>query len=191
MKICIFGASSDRLKQDYFDAAFRLGVLIGHGGHTLVYGGGRTGLMGACAAGVLSEGGELIGIAPRFFDEGDALLTKKGEFVFTDTMAERKSKMEELSDAFIVLPGGVGTLEEFFEVFTLRLLGRHRKNIVLLNTCGYFEPLAALLADTIEKGFTAHDALSLLSLCRTEEEALSAALCPVTDTLRELADWSK
>ena len=162
MKICIFGASSDRLKQDYFDAAFRLGVLIGRGGHTLVYGGGRTGLMGACAAGVLSEGGELIGIAPRFFDEGDALLTERGKFLFTDTMAARKSRMEELADAFIVLPGGVGTLEEFFEVFTLRLLGRQRKNIVLLNTCGYFESLAALLADTIEKGFTAHDALGLL-----------------------------
>lgn len=191
MKICIFGASSDALGQDYYDAAFRLGALIGRGGHTLIHGGGRTGLMGACAGGVLSEGGELIGVAPRFFDEADVLLKERGAFIFTDTMAERKSKMEELADAFIVLPGGVGTMEEFFEVFTLRLLGRHRKNIVLLNTCGYFDPLIALLCDSIEKGFTARDALSLLPVCETEEAALCAALSPAADAARDLSDWAK
>ena len=191
MNICIFGASSDRLEKEYYDAARRLGVLIGRGGHTLVYGGGRDGLMGACAEGVIASGGSLVGIAPRFFDEGDVLLKEHGAFIFTDTMAERKSKMEELADAFIVLPGGVGTLEEFFEVFTLRLLGRHGKNIVLLNTLGYFDGLYALIADSIEKGFTAKDALSCLPLCTTEEEALAAALAPTRHEPHAIKNWSK
>jgi len=191
MNICIFGASSDTLEQAYYDAARRLGALIGQGGHTLVHGGGRTGLMGACAEGVIAAGGGLIGVAPRFFDEGDVLLKDQGEFIFTDTMAERKSKMEELADAFIVLPGGVGTLEEFFEVFTLRLLGRQEKNIVLLNTCGYYDALYALLADSIAKGFTARDALSLLPLCETEEEALAAALADSKGAPRGIKSWNK
>ena len=191
MNICIFGASSDRLEKEYYDAARRLGELIGRGGHTLVYGGGRDGLMGACAGGVIAAGGGLVGIAPRFFDEGDVLLKEHGEFIFTDTMAERKSKMEEIADAFIVLPGGVGTLEEFFEVFTLRLLGRHGKNIVLLNTLGYFDGLYALIADSIDKGFTARDALSCLPLCATEEEALAAALAPTSGETRAIKNWSK
>ena len=106
-------------------------------------------------------------------------------------MAERKSKMEELADAFIVLPGGVGTLEEFFEVFTLRLLGRHGKNIVLLNTLGYFDALYTLIADSIEKGFTARDALACLPLCATEEEALAAALAPTSGETRAIKNWIK
>ena len=191
MNICIFGASSDRLEKEYYDAARRLGVLIGRGGHKLVYGGGRDGLMGTCAEGVIDAGGGLVGIAPRFFDEGDVLFKEHGEFIFTDTMAERKSKMEELADAFIVLPGGVGTMEEFFEVFTLRLLGRHGKNIVLLNTLGYFDALYTLIADSIEKGFTARDALACLPLCATEEEALAAALAPTSGETRAIKNWIK
>jgi uncharacterized protein (TIGR00730 family) len=99
--------------------------------------------------------------------------------------------MEEFADAFIVLPGGVGTLEEFFEVFTLRLLGRHGKNIVLLNTLGYFDTLYALIADSISKGFTARDALSCLPLCATEEEALAAALAPTSGETRAIKNWIK
>ena len=191
MNICVFGASSDRLDRDYYDAARRLGELIGRGGHTLVYGGGRTGLMGACAGGVIAAGGGLVGVAPHFFDEGDVLLKEQGAFVFTETMAERKSKMEQLADAFIVLPGGVGTLEEFFEVFTLRLLGRQSGNIVLLNTCGYYDALYALIADSIEKGFTARDALALLPLCDTPEAALAAALAADEGTARGVENWAK
>ena len=191
MKICVFGASSDHLRQEYFDEARALGALLAEGGHTLVYGGGRGGLMGACAAGVLEAGGEIIGVAPRFFDEGEILLKERGEFLFTDTMAERKALMERLAEAFIVLPGGSGTLEEFFEVFTLRQLGQHRRPIVLLNTLSYYDALLSLLRQAAESGFLSHDALELMPLASSPEEALSLALGTQDGPMRSIADYGK
>lgn len=174
MKICVFGASSDSLEKAYYDAAFSLGEAMARGGHSLVYGGGRGGLMGACARGVLSLGGEITGVAPRFFDEGDVLFKEQGTFLFTDTMAERKTLMEDLADAFLVLPGGVGTLEEFFETLTLCLLGRHQKPMALLNTLGYYTELQALLDASIGKGFTSPSCRRVLSFCDEPAEALAA-----------------
>ena len=115
MKICIYGASGDELAQEYFDAAQSLGRLIAEGGHSLVFGGGSRGLMGACARGALSRGGEIVGVAPRFFDEPGILFPGCSRFVFTETMRERKAVMEDLADAFVVLPGGIGTFEEFWK----------------------------------------------------------------------------
>ena len=129
MKICIYGASGDELAQEYFDAAQSLGRLIAEGGHSLVFGGGSRGLMGACARGALSRGGEIVGVAPRFFDEPGILFPGCSRFVFTETMRERKAVMEDLADAFVVLPGGIGTFEEFLETLTLKQLGRHDKPI--------------------------------------------------------------
>ena len=190
MTICVFGASSDSLQKEYYDAAFALGEALARGGHALVYGGGRGGLMGACARGVLSLGGEITGVAPRFFDEGDVLLKEHGRFLFTDTMAERKTMMEDLADGFIVLPGGVGTLEEFFETLTLCLLGRHQKPMALLNTCGYFDLLRKLLEDSIEKGFTSPACREILSFCTEPAEALEAlGRAPAVSGL-SLADYT-
>ena len=112
MKICVFGASSDALAKEYFDAARRLGELMAKSGHTLVYGGGSDGLMRACADGVKSGGGAAIGVAPRMFDEGDFLRRDFGELIFTDTMAARKELMRSLAEAFIVLPGGTGFITD-------------------------------------------------------------------------------
>ena len=176
MRICIFGASSDTLAKEYYDAARELGLLIAAGGHGIVYGGASDGLMGACAFGVLDGGGEIVGVAPRFFDEGGILLKDRGRFIFTDTMAERKSAMEELSDGFIVLPGGIGTLEEMFEVLTLKMLGQHAKPIVLLNTLGCYDPLIQFIDRSIEQGFVSPMCSEALLVRSTPQEALSALL---------------
>ena len=178
MKICVFGASSDRIEPAYFDAAFKLGALLAHKGHRLVFGGGTGGLMGACARGALSEGDRPIGVAPRFFDEPGILMTEECDFVFTETMSERKACMEEEADAFIALPGGIGTYEEFFEVLTLKQLGRHRKPMALLNTLGYFDAFDSLLRQTAESGFMSDNVLELYALCRTPADALAHVTAP-------------
>ncbi len=191
MKICIFGASSDTLAKEYYDAARRLGELMARQGHTLVYGGGVDGLMRACADGVKSGGGTAIGVAPRMFDEGNFLRRDFGELVFTDTMAERKAMMRSLAEAFIVLPGGTGTMDEFFEALTLKQLGEQPKPIVLLNTLGYYDALYVLLRDMVERGFVGASAMGMISLSADPEEALSQALIPDRTGVRSRADYNK
>ena len=191
MMICVFGASSDALAKEYFDAARRLGELMAKSGHTLVYGGGNDGLMRACADGVKSGGGAAIGVAPRMFDEGDFLRRDFGELVFTDTMAARKELMRSLAEAFIVLPGGTGTMDEFFETLTLKQLGMQGKAIVLLNTLGYFDPLFALLEDMVARGFAGPSMPNMISLCATPEEALAHALIPDRTGARSRADYNR
>ena len=178
MNICVFGASSDRIAPEFFEAAYELGALIARGGHQLVFGGGKEGLMGACARGVFSEGGRPLGIAPRFFDEPGILLKEECDFVFTDTMSARKARMEEEADAFIALPGGIGTFEEFFEVLTLKQLGQHRKPMALLNTLGYYDAFDALLRETSARGFMSASALELYAMCSSPEEALKHVISP-------------
>ena len=192
MNICVFGASSDRIDHRYFDAAYELGVLIARGGHRLVFGGGKEGLMGACARGVLSEGGRPLGIAPLFFDEPGILMKDNCDLVFTDTMAERKSCMEDEADAFIALPGGIGTYEEFFETLTLKALGQHSKPMALLNTNAYYEPFQAMLERTAEKGFMGKGVLDLYALCETPEEAI-LTVCSGVEAAppRILTDYGK
>lgn len=176
MNICIYGASSDRLDSIFFDEAEKLGLLIAESGNTMVFGGGQTGLMGACARGVHKLGGRIIGIAPRFFDEPGILDKKCSEFLFTSTMRERKQLMEDKSDAFIALPGGIGSYEEFFEILTLKQLGKHAKPIALLNTDNYYVPLFTLLENTVKRGFMSEKCLEIFKLCHTPEEALEHVL---------------
>ncbi len=172
MNICVFGASSNRLDNVYFEQAEVLGLAMAKAGHTLVFGGGASGLMGACARGVRKAGGDIVGIAPRFFDEPGILLKDYGQLIFTETMSERKTLMEDKAEAFIALPGGIGTYEEFFETLTLKQLGRHSKPMALLNTLGYFDPMVEMLEKTAESGFMSRSCLELFALCRTPEEAV-------------------
>lgn len=155
MKICVFGASSSSLARVYYDEAYALGALLARRGHTMVFGGGTSGLMGAAARGAESEGGELIGVAPRFFDEPGVLYEGCDELLFTETMGERKKLMEDLSDAFVILPGGIGTFEEFFEALTLKQLGRHAKAMAILDTNGYYTELEAMMDRAVREGFLA------------------------------------
>ena len=154
MNICLYGASSTELDARFLDAAYDLGRRIAAGGHTLVYGGGAQGVMGAAARGVTDGGGRLIGIAPTFFQKAPGVLFDGcTEFLYTETMAERKSLMMQRADTFIMAPGGIGTYEEFFEVLTLKQLGRHNPALAVLNTLNYYGPMQAMLEHTAEMHF--------------------------------------
>ena len=172
MKICVYGASSNEIDRRYLDAGMLLGAAMAKRGHELVFGGGNTGLMGAVARGVHQEGGRVIGIAPRFFRVDGVLYPDCDEWIYTDTMRSRKEKMEQVSDAFLVTPGGIGTLDEFFEIFTLRQLDRHHKPIALLNTGGYFDPISQMLQSMAKEKFLVESCLDLIKITPDPEEIL-------------------
>ncbi len=192
MTIGIFGASSNHLDASYFEAAERLGTMIAEAGDSIIFGGGADGLMGACARGAKQAGGRIIGVAPKMFDEPGFLLRDCDEFLMTETMAQRKEQMLSRSDGFIALPGGIGTMDEFFEAITLKQLGLVHGPLVLLNTAGFYEPLVAFLTRMAEKGFMSRGCLDLIRVCSTPEEALEAALQPeeAKGSIRRLEDYT-
>lgn len=152
MKICIFGSASDDIDVSYIKAGEELGEMLGARGHTLVFGAGASGMMGATARGFYRAGAEIIGVVPSFFPDG-VLFPHCNQIIKTETMRERKAIMEDLSDAFIVTAGGIGTFEEFFEVLTLKQLGRHAKAVAALNTNGYYDNMFAMLDAAVDGEF--------------------------------------
>lgn len=172
MKVCIFGASSNSLSEEYYTAAEKLGHLLAESGHTLVYGGSEKGIMRACADGIVESGGKLIGVAPSFFKDFGVLSSRCSEIIYSSTMSERKQIMEDISDAFIVLPGGVGTFDEFFETMTLKQLNIHSKPLALLNTLGYYNELITMLECSADKGFMSAGCLNLYKICDTPDQAV-------------------
>ena len=173
MKICVFGASSRDLAQVYYDEAYALGAILAKRGHVLVFGGGTSGLMGSVARGAKSEGGYIIGVAPKFFDEPGILHKECDEMIFTETMGERKKAMEDMSDAFVTLPGGIGTFEEFFEALTLKQLGRHAKAMAVLNTLGYYDALEAMVQRAVDERFLTADGKDLYAMFTDVGELVS------------------
>lgn len=155
MNICVYGAASTKISKKYLDAVEDLGRWIGERGHNLVFGAGYNGVMGAAARGVKQAGGKVIGVIPEFFrDESiEAIYDKCDELIYTKTMHERKLKMESLADGFVVAPGGIGTLEEFFETLTLKQLGRHTKPIAIYNVDGFFDLLERFMYSIMNKRF--------------------------------------
>jgi len=151
--LCVFCGARFGADPATRDTAVGLGRLLAAEGITLVYGGGGVGLMGLVANSVLDNGGRAIGIIPNFLLQREAGHPALTETVVVETMHERKLQMFERSDAFVVLPGGIGTLEEFFEVLSWRTLGLHNKPIVIIDQGGYWQPLAALLRGVVEGGF--------------------------------------
>lgn len=147
MKICIFGASSAHIDQLYIKAVEDLGYLLAKRGHSLVFGCGATGLMGAAARGFKRGGGFIHGVIPRFFrDDGiEQIYSECDKTTFTADMAERKRVMEDEAEAFIIVPGGIGTFEEFFEVFTLFQVGQHTSPIAVYNINNYYTLLKEFL----------------------------------------------
>lgn len=172
MNICIYGASSNIISDEYIAAVESLGKKLAQKGHGLVFGGGASGLMGAAARGFSLGKGKILGIAPRFFDVDGILYDKCTEFIYTDTMRERKKLLEEKSDAFIVTPGGVGTFDEFFEIITLKQLGRHQKAVVIFNVNGYFDELIALMQKAFKEDMLAEKTLSLYKITDSEDEII-------------------
>ena len=161
MNICLYGASSNAIAKSYINPTEELGAKIAERGHTRIYGGGAAGLMGAAARGVYSRGGKIIGIVPSFLNVDGILFDKCDEMIFTETMRERKQLMEERADAFIMTPGGVGTFDEFFEILTLKQLGRHSKPIAAFNINGYFNSLIEQLKNAVHKQFMNPEAFEL------------------------------
>lgn len=172
MRICIFGASSATIDDIYLKETEALGEALAKRGHSLIFGGGTNGLMGAAARGFTAGGGRIVGVAPRFFDLPGVLYQKCDEFVWPDSMRDRKKYMEDNADAFIVSPGGIGTYEELFEVLTLKQLARHTKPIVLFNINGFFDKLLRLIEEDTEIGFIRPQTLTLISVANTMEEAI-------------------
>lgn len=172
MNICVFGASSTQIDARYIKATETMGEAMAAAKHALVYGAGGSGLMGAVARGMTRGGGHITGVVPSFLKVDGILYDGCDEIVYTDTMRQRKQIMEERSDAFVVTPGGIGTYEEFFEIYTLKQLGRHDKPIVIFNIDGYFDPLLAMLSFTVKEKFMQPSCLRLYSVATTPQEVL-------------------
>ena len=169
MRICIYGAASPTIDAEYTEKVELLGEKLAKRGHSLVFGGGANGLMGAAARGVKKGGGHILGVIPKFFMEDtiEHLYAFCDEVTVPETMRERKQIMEENADAFIVLPGGIGTYEEFFEILTSKQLCRHNKPIAIYNIGGFYDKIVLALEDAIEKGFIKARCLELY--CITED----------------------
>lgn len=153
MRICVFCGSSSGNQPLYLDAAQQLGTTLAKAGITLVYGGAQVGLMGCVADAALAAGGEVIGVIPRHLVERELAHTGLTELREVGSMHERKAMMADLSDGFIALPGGVGTFEELFEVWTWAQLGHHQKPCALFNAGGYYDKLIAFLDHAMNEGF--------------------------------------
>lgn len=152
--VCVFCSSSDRIARRHFELAEALGDELCARGLTLVYGGGSVGLMGALARSVSRGNGKVVGVIPDFMRARELAFEEADELVVTRTMRERKAEMEARAEAFIVLPGGFGTLEEVIEIITLKQLAQHHKPIVFVNQCGFFDPLIVFFERIFEQNFT-------------------------------------
>ena len=154
MKICLYGSASTKIAQQYIDAVYNLANQLAKRGHTLVFGGGSQGLMGAAARGVKAAGGKIIGVVPNFFKLQQGVLFEDCDTVhYCETMYERKQIMEETADCFLAVPGGIGTYDEFFGVTANRQLGRHNKKIAVYNINGFYDGLAQLVKHGFNEGF--------------------------------------
>jgi uncharacterized protein (TIGR00730 family) len=151
--ICIFCGSADGIRPDYVQAAFQMGQELAQRGIRLVYGAGKTGLMGAVAEGVLQNGGQVTGIVPAYLNQPQLIHQGLTTLEVVENIHVRKARMSELADAFIALPGGYGTFEELFEAITWAQLGIHHKPVGLLNTRHYFDPLLQFVRHALNEGF--------------------------------------
>lgn len=172
MNICVYGASSNDIPAGYIAAVEELGREMARRGHGLVFGGGAQGLMGAAVRGVTESGGHSVGVAPSFFQVDGVLFDGCTEFIYTETMRQRKQIMEDRSDAFLMTPGGIGTFEEFFEILTLKQLGRHNKPIAILNLDGYYDAIEQMLHTAVEQGFMKEACLQLYGSFANPADAL-------------------
>lgn len=192
MRICVYGAASPTIDQEYKDKVEAMGRMMVKRGHSLVFGGGGHGLMGAVADGVHAEGGYILGVIPKFFDDEkvEAICDFCNELVMPNTMRERKQIMEDNADAFIVVPGGIGTFEEFFEILTLKQLCRHNKPIALYNIRGYYNELDVVMEQSTEKNFIRESCSDLYKITEDLDELFNYIEAPVTEikTVKELKD---
>lgn len=174
MKICVYCASSPKIDKKYFDAAEKLADEFILNNVEVVFGGGSSGLMGKIADVIIENGGKIRGIMPKFMNEVEWAHKGVTDFIFTETMHERKAKFLEGIDAVAALPGGTGTLEELLEAITLKRLGQFTKPIIILNTDGYYNPLKQMLNKCIEENFMNSKHMSLWCFVDEPQEVLPA-----------------
>lgn len=192
MKICVYGAASPAIDDDYIKKVEKMGIEMTKRGHSLVFGGGGNGLMGAAARGVHSAGGYITGVIPKFFQNQsvEKICDFCDELISPDTMRERKQIMEDNADAFIVVPGGIGTYEEFFEILTLKQLCRHSKPIAIYNLNGFYDDLMEAMNGAVKKGFIKENCMELFIITEDLDEIFKYIEAPVREikTLKELKD---
>lgn len=172
MNVCIYGASSTALDDVYYRESEKLGEQLAKNGYGLVFGAGNRGLMGSAARGAHAGDGYILGIVPSFFDMPGVIYQDCTELITTETMRERKQLMEEHSDAIVVLPGGIGTFEEFFEIYTLKQLGRVRHPIIIFNINRYYDPLLTMLEHAVREHFLDGEAMQLFVIRNSVEEVI-------------------
>ena len=171
-RICVFCGSSPGVDPAYAETARELGRLIGENSHALVFGGGNVGLMGEVARAARSAGAPVIGVLPSFLRGLEPPLKSAEELIVTPDLQQRKARMLALADAFVILPGGLGTLDEYFEVITTTQLRVHAKPIVVIDVANYYAPLKALLDHVVEQGFAKEEIKSHHVFVATPQEAM-------------------
>lgn len=171
-KLAVFCGSKDGASPLFKEAAATLGTVLAQQDYGLVYGGSRVGTMGAVADAILAANGQAIGVLPHFLQEKEIAHPNLTELHLVESMHDRKAKMAELADGFIILPGGPGTMEEFFEVFTWAQLGLHEKPCGILNIDGYYDPLMALFKQMETQGFIIPEHAAMLLVESTPEALL-------------------
>ena len=174
MKICVYGAASSLIDESYINAGIELGKKMVEKDLGLVFGGGSHGMMGAVAEGVYEKKGYILGVIPEFFKEAESeeSFNECTDYIYTETMRERKRELEENSNAFIVTPGGIGTLDEFFEILTLKQLGRHNKPIAIFNINGFYDELDVMMTKSIKEKFITDDCKELYKVFTDVDEML-------------------
>jgi uncharacterized protein (TIGR00730 family) len=188
-RVCVFCGSSPGAKSEYVQSARQVGALLAQRKIGLVFGGGRVGMMGQLAQAALENNGEVIGVIPKGLHERNVAFSGLTDLRVVGSMHERKALMAELADGFMALPGGLGTLEEIFEIVTWAQLGMHRKPCGLLNVSGYFTPLLAFLDQVVEQGFldAPHRAMILSA---EEPEELLRQFERYNPIIADKAEWA-
>ena len=174
MNVCVFCASAEAIDPSYLELAAEVGVRLAALGHGLVSGGGRVSMMGAVARAARAGGARTVGVIPEHLMPLEVADVDADELIVVSTMRERKKLMDDRSDAFLALPGGIGTLEELFEVWTASSLGMHPKPVAVLDPAGFYDPLWAYLEDLRDRGFVRAAALDVLHRAKTVDDAFAA-----------------
>lgn len=169
-RIAVYCGASKGNNETYMKEAYQLGKSMAEQGYELVFGAGSVGIMGAIQDGVLDHGGRAIGVMPNMLNEREITSQKLTELILVDSMHERKYKMAELADAFVMAPGGAGSLEEFFEMYSWAQIGIHEKPIAIYNINHFYDPLNTMIHHMIEEGFVDDKYKSLAPLCETPEQ---------------------
>ena len=172
MKICVYCSSSDLIDDKYFEIAQKTGELIGKNGYDFVFGGGAIGLMGAVAKSAKVNGSKVTGVIPEKLHQHKIYFNKCDELIITKNMRDRKQIMDELSDAFITLPGGFGTLEELSEMITGKQLSFHRKPLVILDIDGFYAPLMEFFENMIKEKFANGSSKDLYYITSSPKDAI-------------------